>query len=419
MAERVLRAALGIAFFCLASWLLSSHKRRVPWRIVGFGILLQVMLAWWILDTVSGRAVFEAITAFTVKLISMAQPGSELVFGDLAKRGPWGFVFAFAGTGLAAIIFFSTLMSVLYHLGIMQVVVWAIARIMTATMGVSGAESLAMAANIFLGQTEAPLVVKPYVERMTRSELNSLMIGGFANIAGSVMAVYIGMIGPQYGLHLLSASVMSAPAAFVVAKLMLPETEEPITGRHVELRIDRTSHNVIEAATEGATDGMKLWLNVIAMLIAFMGLVSLVDWILASIGGAKDGVANLSLDGILGHLFAPVAWLVGVEGWHDCRLFGSLLGTKISLNEFVAYARMQQMLAPDAVTTFASTRSAELASYALCGFANFASIGIQIGGISPLAPSRRSDLAQLGMRAMIGGAFASCMTAVIAGIFLA
>jgi CNT family concentrative nucleoside transporter len=192
MLPHILRAALGIAFFCFASWLLSSHKRRVPWRIVFFGILLQVVLAWWILDTVSGRAVFEAITAFTVKLISMAQPGSELVFGELAKRGPWGFVFAFAGTGLAAIIFFSTLMSVLYHLGIMQVVVYAIARVMTATMGVSGAESLAMAANIFVGQTEAPLVVKPYVERMTSSELNSLMIGGFANIAGSVMAVYIG-----------------------------------------------------------------------------------------------------------------------------------------------------------------------------------------------------------------------------------
>ncbi len=412
MLPHLLRAVLGIAFFCVVSWLLSSHKRRVPWRIVFFGILLQVLLAWWILDTSSGRTVFEAITAFTVKLISMAQPGSELVFGELAKRGPWGFVFAFAGTGLAAIIFFSTLMSVLYHIGIMQVVVYGIARIMTATMGVSGAESLAMAANIFVGQTEAPLVVKPYIQRMTRSELNSLMIGGFANIAGSVMAVYIGMIGPQYGLHLLSASVMSAPAAFVVAKLMLPETEEPDTGRHIELRIDRTAHNVIEAATEGASDGLKLWLNVIAMLIAFMGLVSLVDWFLATIGGT-------SLDQILGTLFAPIAWLIGVDGWHDCRLFGSLLGTKISLNEFVAYARMQQLLAPDATVRFEFTRSAELASYALCGFANFASIGIQIGGISPLAPSRRGDLAQLGLRAMVGGAFASCMTAAIAGIFLA
>ena len=227
----LLRMLIGLAFFCVVAWLLSSHRRRVPWRVVGFGLGLQLGLAWFILKTALGARLFQGLADFFVALISMARPGTELVFGPIAA-GELGFVFAFAGTGLAAIIFFSALMSVLYHLGVMQVLIWILARVMSTLLGVSGAESMAMAANVFVGQTEAPLVVKPYIQRMTLSELNALMTGGFATIAGSVLAVYIGVLGPEYGPHLLAASVMSAPAAFLIAKIMLPETETP----HPEVR---------------------------------------------------------------------------------------------------------------------------------------------------------------------------------------
>jgi CNT family concentrative nucleoside transporter len=261
-------------------------------------------------------------------------------------------------------------------------------------------------------------VVKPYIERMTRSELNALMTGGFATIAGSVLAVYIGILGVDYGPHLLTASVMSAPAAFVIAKIMQPEVEQSETAGRVELRIERNAHNLIEAAAKGTTDGLKLWLNVIAMLIAFMGLVALLDWPLGALGEALSLEGGLSLGRILGWLFAPVAWLMGVEGWHDCQLFGSLLGTKVSINEFVGFARMQEMLPGGEGDVFEHARSAKMGAYALCGFANFASIGIQVGAIPVLAPGRRTEVSRLALRAMIGGAFASWMTATIAGVFL-
>lgn len=414
----LVRTILGIAIFCGLCWLLSSRRDRFPWRTVLWGFALQFVLAALILKTSAGQATFQWLADLTTKLISMADPGARMVFGPLAE-GKLGFVFAFAGTGLVAIIFFSTLMSVLYHLGVMQVVVWALAKVMTAFMGVSGAEATAMAANIFLGQTEAPLVVKPYVARMTNSELFSLMVGGFASIAGSVMAIYIGMLGSEYGPHLLAASVMSAPAAFVCAKIMVPETEAPVTGRNVELRIERDAHNVIEAAANGTTDGLKLWLNVIAMLIAFSALVALVNWPLGAIGDWAKLDGGLSLGRIFGWVLAPLAWITGVEGWNDCQLFGTLMGTKVALNEFVAYAEMQTML-PGAggPATFEHARSATMAAYALCGFANFASVGIQIGGITPLAPERKSDIARLALKAMVAGAFATWMMACVVGVFL-
>jgi len=271
---------------------------------------------------------------------------------------------------------------------------------------------------VFVGQTEAPLVVKPYIEKMTRSELNAMMTGGFATIAGSVLAVYLSILGPEYGPHLLTASVMSAPAAFLIAKIMLPEAQKPETGGKVEFRVERTANNLIEAAANGTSDGLKMYLNVVAMLIAFTGLVALVDWPLGSIGDLMS-VDGLSLGKIFGWIFAPVAWCMGVESWHDCSLFGTLLGSKISLNEFVAFAQMETMLPGGGEGTFTHQRSAQMAAYALCGFANFASIGIQIGGITPLAPGRRADLAQLALRAMLGGAMASWMTATVAGMFLA
>ena len=428
----VLRTAIGLAFFCLVAWGLSSHRRRVPWRVVLFGLAMQLALAAFILRTEVGAGVFRGLSNFFVRLISMASAGTELVFGSLAS-GEHGFIFAFAGTGLAAIIFFSALMSVLYHLGVMQVLIWAFARVMSTLLGVSGAESMAMAANVFVGQTEAPLVVKPYIADMTRSELNALMTGGFATIAGSVLAVYIGVLGPEYGPHLIAASVMSAPAAFLVAKIMLPETEQARTGRQVGLRIERTAHNLIEAAANGTSDGLKLWLNVIAMLIAFTGLVAFIDWPLEALGDALAAwglEGGLSLSRLFGWLFAPVAWCMGVQGWGDCQVFGTLLGYKVTVNEFVAFSQMQSMLplaggvtesiaeSGAVVRHFAEPRHAKMAAYALCGFANFASVGIQMGGIPPLAPNRKSDVAQLALRAMLGGAFASWMTATTAGLFL-
>jgi len=417
-----LRALIGLAFFCLVAWLLSSHRQRVPWRVVGAGIVMQVVLGLAVLKTDLGRRAVEAVAGLVGRLIGMAEPGTRLVFGGLSEAAPdrWGSAIAFLSSGLPVIIFFSALMALLYHLGVMQLVIWALARTMSAVLGVSGAESMAMAANMFVGQTEAPLVVRPYLPKMTSSELNALMTGGFATIAGSVLALYMGFLGPEYAPHLLTASVMSAPAAFLIAKVMQPETLEPETGAKVELKIERSASNLIEAAANGTSDGLKLWLNVMAMLIAFMGLVALADWPLGELGQALEIEGGLSLTRVFGWLFAPVAWCMGVDGWHDCQLMGSLLGTKVAINEFVAFDQLQNVLpGGEGDVRFESPRSAAMAAYALCGFANFASIGIQIGGISPLAPERKPEIARLALRAMIGGAFASWMTATVAGMFLA
>jgi CNT family concentrative nucleoside transporter len=290
---------------------------------------------------------------------------------------------------------------------------------MSALMGLSGGESMAAAANIFMGQTEAPLTIKPYLAHMTRSELNALMTGGFATIAGSVMAVYMQILGPELAPHLVTASVMSAPASFVMAKVILPQREVPETSGKVELRIERNAGNLIEAAANGTSDGLKLWLNVIAMLIAFVALVALVNWPLEALGHAWRIDGGLSLQRIFGWLFAPIAWAIGVQGWHDCQLVGALLGTQVSVNEFVAYQGLAKALsATDAALAFESARSAKIAAYALCGFANFASIGIQIGGISALVPERKAELSRLALRAMLGGALACWMTATVASAFL-
>jgi CNT family concentrative nucleoside transporter len=414
------RALLGIVVLLGLAWLLSRDRRTIPWRTVIGGILLQIVVVFTITSTDVGQGFFDGAAAFVSKLVSMAVPGAEMVFGGLARPNDTvGFVFAFAGTGLVVIIFVSALMSVLYHLRVMQVLVWALAKVMSRLMGLSGGESMAAAANIFMGQTEAPLVVKPYLAGMTRSELNALMTGGFATIAGSVMAVYMQVLGPELAPHLITASVMSAPASFVIAKIVLPERERSATSGQVELRFDRSAGNVIEAAANGTSDGLRLWLNVIAMLIAFVALVSLVNWPLQSLGEWLQLDGGLSLQRIFGWVFAPVAWVIGVTSWHDCQIVGGLIGTQISINEFVAYQGLAQSLqATDPALILEDQRSAKIAAYALCGFANFSSIGIQIGGISALVPERKAELSQLALRAMLGGAIACWMTATVAGAFL-
>jgi len=423
----VLRGLFGLLVLLTLAWAMSSNRRNPPWRVIIGGLTLQLALAVLILGTAGGRIAFEAAGGFITKLVSVTTPGAELVFGNLAQGadGQLGFIFAFAGSGLIVIIFFSALLSILYHFGIVQVIVWCLARVMSATMGLSGAESMAMAANIFVGQTEAPLVVRPYIPGMTMSELNALMTGGFATIAGSVLAVYMGLLGEDLAPHLLTASVMSAPAAFVIAKIIRPEMETPETRGKVDLRIERTAHNFIEAAADGTKMGLKLYLNVVAMLIAFTALVALIDWPIGWFGdtflnmpveATADVIADpLSLSTLFGWLLAPLAWCMGVDGWADCQALGGLLGTKIAVNELVAFTQMFEMIGNDG---FVHERTQKMAAYALCGFANFASIGIQLGGIGPMAPKRGTDLSRLAIRAMLGGALASATTATIAGMFL-
>ncbi|MEO0588447.1 MAG: nucleoside transporter C-terminal domain-containing protein [Planctomycetota bacterium] len=411
----VLRGLLGIVVLVGLAWAMSSHKGKFPWRVVAWGFGLQLALAGVVLGTGIGERVLRGAAEGVAEFVKLNTMGASTVFGGLAAggEGPAGFIFAFAATGLLVIIPFAALVGLLYHIGLMQLVIWLMARVMMVTMGVSGAEAMAMAANLFVGQTEAPLAVKPYLPGMSQSELMAMMTGGFATVAGSVLVVYMGVLGPDIGPHLLTASVLSAPAALAIAKVVMPETGTPETAGRVELKVRRTANNVIEAAANGTTDGLKLYLNVLAMLIASTFLIQLLNAGLGLIW------SELSVEAILGTALAPVAWAIGVESWHDARLVGSLIGVKMTTNEFVAFAVMDGYLNPvDGARGFDSERSAKLAAYALCGFANFASIGIQIGGITPLAPERKTDLSRLALRAMLGGAMASAATAAVAGMFL-
>ncbi len=418
MLAQTLFGLFGLAVLLAAAWLFSTARRAVDFRLVASGIALQIVFALIVLRTAWGAALFDGLSRFFVKIIDFTQVGSRFIFGDLADPARLGFVFA--TQVLPTIVFFASLMGVLYHLGIMQRVVQAMAWVMTRTMRISGAESLSVAANVFVGQTEAPLVIRPYIATMTRSELYTMMVGGMATIAGGVLAAYVGLLGGGdpalrlfYAKHLLSASIMAAPATIVVAKILQPEREVPKTLGHVRLHIERSAHNVIEAAANGAGDGVKLALNVGGMLLAFLALIALVDYPLGLIGGAA-GLESasgqpLSLALLLGWLLAPVAWVIGVP-WPDAVAVGGLIGQKIVANEFVAYARLaeiKQTMSPEAVL---------ISTYALCGFANFSSIAIQIGGIGPLAPQRRSDIAQLGLKAVLGGTIVTLMTATIAGV---
>jgi CNT family concentrative nucleoside transporter len=439
---------LGMFVLLTIGWLLSTDRRLVPWRVLAWGIGLQLIFAVLILKTPAGRAVFSAINTVVVQLLGFTETGARFLFGNLVLNNVpvgtgapgnapisvlpesvanTGAYFAFSV--LPTIIFFSSLMTLLYHLGVMQAVVKGVAWLMMRTMRTSGAETLSAAGNIFVGQTEAPLLIKPYVRDMTLSELHAVMTGGFATVAGGVMAAYVGMLlfyFPDIAGHLMAASVMSAPAALVFAKLMLPEKEIPKTRDTLHVQVEKIDANVIDAAARGAGEGLQLALNVGAMLLAFIALVALLNAIIGGIAGITGLTAllhgaevlpadqPLNLEWILGRVLAPLAWVMGVP-WRDAAEVGSLIGVKTVLNEFVAYLQLSSLLTGGADL---SPRSVIIATYALCGFANFSSIAIQIGGIGGLAPTRRSDLARIGLRAMIAGTLAAFMTATIAGMIV-
>ena len=408
----------GLAVLISVAFAFSRHKKSIDWKQVAAGIGLQIVFAIIVIMVPGGREFFDFISRIFVKTIDFAMVGGEFIFGDLSSYEKFGFIFAFQV--LPTIIFFASLMSVLYHLGFMQKIVAGMAWVMQKALGVSGSESLSVAANVFIGQTEAPLVVRPYIAKMTESELFTMMVGGMATIAGAVLAAYIAMLGGAdeaqrlfYARHLLAASVMAAPATIVIAKLLRPETEESLTKGTVHLEIEKTATNVIEAAANGAADGVKLSLNVAGMLLAFVALITMINYPLAWVGeitGIESLIGEaLSMSLILGYLLSPLAWIIGIP-WSEATIVGGLIGEKIVLNEFVAYLHLGQ------IKDTLSEHSVLISTYALCGFANFSSIAIQLGGIGGLAPNRRSDIARLGLRAVLGGTLATMMTATIAGV---
>jgi CNT family concentrative nucleoside transporter len=428
--ESIGRGLLGMFFLITVCFLLSSNRRKINWRLVLTGIALQLIFAVLVLKVDFVTYGFDWISRKVVEFLNIAEQGALFVFGKLVDpSASMGYIFAFKV--LPTIVFFSAFTSLLYYLGILQVVVKGLAWVMSKTMRLSGAESLAAAANVFIGQTEAPLVVKPYLDKMTKSEMLCLMVGGMATIAGGVLAAFIAFLGGDsiaeqavFAKHLLTASIMSAPAAIVIAKILYPETEEVNT--NLDISKEKVGTNILDAISRGTTDGLKLAVNVGAMLLVFTALMGVANWILGDLLGdisglntlietSSDGRYNmLSMEYILGNVFAPVAWIIGVP-IQDITTVGQLLGEKTILNEFYAYSSLSTLKASGAITNY---RSIVIATYALCGFANFASIGIQIGGIGVLAPSQRGTLAKFGIKALIGGTIAALLTATIAGMLI-
>ncbi|MGH1364612.1 MAG: NupC/NupG family nucleoside CNT transporter [Calditrichia bacterium] len=423
--------AMGLVVLLSIAFAFSTNRKSVDWYVVAVGLTLQILFALFVIRTPWGAAVFDSIAGVFVQIINFTTEGSKFIFGVLAEQSTFdgivpaeqqnqgkGFFFAFQV--LPTLIFFASLMSVLYHLGVMQKIVELMAKGMVKTMKVSGSESISVAANVFIGQTEAPLVVRPYVSGMTRSELLTMMVGGMATIAGGVLAAYVGLLAgtdPQlqvyYAKHLLSASIMAAPATIVIAKILMPETQESQTMGDVKVEVEKTASNVIDAAATGAADGLKLALNVAAMLLAFIALIAMANWIVQGIFTDLLGLTiagkPINIQLLLGYLLSPIAWIIGVP-WADAVNVGSLIGQKVVLNEFIAYLELSSLKA------VMSDKAVLISTYALCGFANFSSIAIQIGGIGGIAPDRREDLAKMGLRAVLGGSLATFMTATIAGV---
>ncbi|MFA6596299.1 MAG: nucleoside transporter C-terminal domain-containing protein [Ignavibacteriaceae bacterium] len=443
----LLRGLLGLTLLLGIAFLFSNNKKKINWRLVRNGLAIQIIFAVFILHSEMLRGWFfplgwvkDTVNFFggiVVSLLGFTMEGAKFVFGKLAENnGPDSIGFFFAFQVLPTIIFVSSLTSVLYFLGILQLVVKGMAWFMAKLLGTSGAESLSNVANIFVGQTEAPLLIRPYIAKMTNSELLTIMIGGMATIAGGVMAGYIQMLGQsfadanniplyqaqlRFAVQLLAASTMAAPASLVVAKILFPETGDPVTKGSVKINVEKNASNVVEAAATGASDGLQLALNVAGMLLAFIALIAMFNYMLTGFGNIigvnQMLMANfgkpLSLQLLFGMVLQYLAYGIGVP-WHDALNFGSLIGTKVVLNEFVAYLDLTTLIRNHAMTE----KGILMATYALCGFANFSSIAIQIGGISPLAPERKKDIAALGLRAVLGGTLATLMTATLAGILL-
>ena len=399
---------LGLFTLLSIALLLSENRSAINLKTVFYGLIFQLIFALFILKTPFGAPIFSFLDQSINILIGFSSSGSDFLFKSYIDGvGFHPGLINFAFSTLPTIIFFSSLVAVLYHFGILQTIIKFIARRMQLTLGTSGSETLSVAGNIFLGQTESPLMVRPFVSKMTKSELMAVMTGGFATVSGGVLAIYVSWLTDIQGIagHLLAASVMSAPAALVVAKIIYPETEESQTMGDVNVNIEQTNINAMEALSNGATDGLKLAANIAAMLIAFISFVAMVNYFL-SFGGT-------SMEEIFGFIFRPLAWTMGVP-WNEAQLVGMLMGKKIVLTELVAYGDLQILIRDGLI----SERSAIISTYALCGFSNFASIGIQLGGIGAMAPERKKDLAKLVTKAMFGGAIASWLTATIAGLLL-
>ena len=399
---------LGLFTLLSIALLLSENRSAINLKTVLYGLIFQLIFALFILKTPFGAPIFSFLDQSINILIGFSSSGSDFLFKSYIDGvGFHPGLINFAFSTLPTIIFFSSLVAVLYHFGILQTIIKFIARRMQLTLGTSGSETLSVAGNIFLGQTESPLMVRPFVSKMTKSELMAVMTGGFATVSGGVLAIYVSWLTDIQGIagHLLAASVMSAPAALVVAKIIYPETEESQTMGDVNVKIEQTNINAMEALSNGATDGLKLAANIAAMLIAFISFVAMVNYFL-SFGGT-------SMEEIFGFIFRPLAWTMGVP-WNEAQLVGMLMGKKIVLTELIAYGDLQNLIRDGMI----SERSAIISTYALCGFSNFASIGIQLGGIGAMAPERKKDLAKLVTKAMFGGAIASWLTATIAGLLL-
>ncbi|MEJ1222608.1 NupC/NupG family nucleoside CNT transporter [Sediminicola sp. 1XM1-17] len=428
--QGLFRGILGMAVLILISVLFSSNRKAINWKTVGIGLSLQLMIAIGVLQVPFIQMVFEKIGQVFVSILDFTNAGSKFLFeGLVVDMDTFGFIFAFQV--LPTIIFFSALTSVLFYLGIIQKVVRALAWLLTKTLGISGAESLSVAGNIFLGQTEAPLLIKAYLEKMNKSEMLLVMIGGMATVAGAVLAAYIGFLGGsdemlrlQFAKHLLAASVMAAPGAIIISKILYPQTEEVVTD--VAVSTEKIGSNILDAIANGTTEGLKLAVNVGAMLLVFVAFIAMLNGIFGWIGeittinswiAANSSYDKLSLEAILGTIFAPLMWLIGVAD-KDISLMGQLLGIKLAASEFIGYIQLAELKDVVNGTHLAYNKSVIMATYMLCGFANFASIGIQIGGIGSLAPNQRKTLSEFGMKAVLGGSLASLLSATIAGMIL-
>lgn len=426
----LLRGALGMAVLILISFLFSSNRKAINWKTVGIGLSLQVLIAIGVLKVPFVQYIFEQVGSIFVSILDFTRAGSQFLFeGLVVDMDTFGYIFAFQV--LPTIIFFSALTSVLYYLGVIQVVVKWMAWLLSKSLGISGAESLSVAGNIFLGQTEAPLLIKAYLEKMNKSEILLVMIGGMATVAGAVLAAYIGFLGgddPELRLvfakHLLAASVMAAPGAIVISKILYPQTEKVNTD--VEVSSEKIGANILDAIANGTTEGLKLALNVGAMLLVFVAFIAMINGILGWVGdlttfnnwiAANSPYTEFSLEAILGTIFAPLMWLIGVAN-EDIMLMGQLLGIKLAASEFVGYIQLADLKNVASGVHFTYNKSVIMATYMLCGFANFASIGIQIGGIGSLAPGQRKVLSAFGMKAVLGGSLASLLSATIAGMIL-